>query len=432
MIVASIVAAPAAPTAAAPSVESEPVQIAGYGDGVIGSENAIAYNPDRDEFLAVWSHNAAGADIQVWARRLDADGRPLGSAVGLMTVLSDSDGNLRPSPEVTYNPVAKEYAVVWVGSRDSNVTVPKGRIALLFGHRVSATGQPVGGQVQLTPYEPGSSSYFCSFDMPRIEADPLTGGYMMVGRYSASLNDPPNCGAGLSSGTMQVRSWRLAENLDVTGSQVVSPTIGTWNFQLGFAANPQSGGYIVTWARRDDQLSPFTTSVRVLGPDGAPTGNVMSIDGQAGQVAAADPETGSYLVTAVAPSSADPSGLLAHRFTATGARIGDPVLVTTSSTQPSDLVATGDGGWVFADINGNIRQLAADGRTIGDPVRESNSRVGLAMGSDASRVVALLRRQPPAAVDSLSITLSSGFESLVPGRIWDSRARTGVTIDGIG
>ena len=69
---------------------------------------AIAYNPDRQEYLAVWFNNRAGND-DIQAQRLSKDGAKLGGAF----YIAAGAGADRRYPDVTYNSTAQEYMVVW-------------------------------------------------------------------------------------------------------------------------------------------------------------------------------------------------------------------------------------------------------------------------------------------------------------------------------
>jgi hypothetical protein len=69
---------------------------------------AIAYNPDRQEYLAVWHNDRAGND-DIQAQRLSKDGTPVEGAFWI----SAGAGADRRYPDVTYNSTAQEYMVVW-------------------------------------------------------------------------------------------------------------------------------------------------------------------------------------------------------------------------------------------------------------------------------------------------------------------------------
>lgn len=92
---------------------------------------AVAYNDQRDEYLVVWGEN--GTDI--WARRLDRCGRPVGAA--FLVVVT---GNPRYDPAVAYDGVNDRYLVVWVYEY-----VPGGADRDIYGRFVSGEGVPLSG-----------------------------------------------------------------------------------------------------------------------------------------------------------------------------------------------------------------------------------------------------------------------------------------------
>ena len=68
---------------------------------------AIAYNPQRQEYLVVWYNDRPGND-DIRARRVARDGTPVGPAF----YISIGPGAERRYPDVAYNPQRNEYLVV--------------------------------------------------------------------------------------------------------------------------------------------------------------------------------------------------------------------------------------------------------------------------------------------------------------------------------
>jgi len=92
------------------------------------SDVGLAWNPDRDEWLAAYTH--AGATTEVRARRIAADG----SLPGTESTLTQAGGTWLA--HAAWEPDAGEYVVAWF----------EGRIAM---RRVDADGSPVGDIVEL-------------------------------------------------------------------------------------------------------------------------------------------------------------------------------------------------------------------------------------------------------------------------------------------
>jgi hypothetical protein len=69
---------------------------------------AVAFNPDREEYLVVWSNDRAGCD-DIQAQRVASSGNLVG---GVFYVSEGCDDNRR-NPAVAYNSAQGQYLVVW-------------------------------------------------------------------------------------------------------------------------------------------------------------------------------------------------------------------------------------------------------------------------------------------------------------------------------
>jgi len=96
----------------------------------------IVHNRIDNEYLVVWESSE-----QVVARRLDASGAPLGGGFtvpdGASSTRNDS------SPAVAFDPVTKEYLVLWT----SVPAVFNGTPATVYARRVSGQGAPLGTNI---------------------------------------------------------------------------------------------------------------------------------------------------------------------------------------------------------------------------------------------------------------------------------------------
>lgn len=95
-------------------VQGEPFLI----DGAPGDQAvpAIAYSTADGSYLVVWhSQRSSGADSDVYARYLDAEGLPQGDSFAISTAAGDQ---LRP--DVAYAPRADTFVVVWQDDRAGN------------------------------------------------------------------------------------------------------------------------------------------------------------------------------------------------------------------------------------------------------------------------------------------------------------------------
>jgi hypothetical protein len=99
-----------------------------------------AFNPGRGEFLVVWEdhHWGWGADSDIYGRRVNGLGAMQDAQFGI-----SCDGSLRFNPDVTYNPDADTYLVVWeyrYAESDHDV----------FMRRISGTGELLDGETPVS------------------------------------------------------------------------------------------------------------------------------------------------------------------------------------------------------------------------------------------------------------------------------------------
>ena len=79
----------------------------------------VAYNAERDEHLVVWTGDDDTApfvddEFEVWARRVGADGQPIGGKFRISDMGADGNAAIDASnATVAYNPDANQYLVVW-------------------------------------------------------------------------------------------------------------------------------------------------------------------------------------------------------------------------------------------------------------------------------------------------------------------------------
>jgi hypothetical protein len=98
----------------------------------------VDYNATDDEYLVVWSDERADV-ADVYGRRVDADGTPLGSE---FLIAHDTDA--QDAPSLAWNEDDNEYLVVWHDYRDSGTTG-----ADIYGRRVGADGSLPGSEIAL-------------------------------------------------------------------------------------------------------------------------------------------------------------------------------------------------------------------------------------------------------------------------------------------
>ena len=166
----------------------------------------LAYNPDDDEYLVVWSgYDTGGASADLEGQRVQADG----TLVGDLIVVAQASGD-QTLPAVTYNPDQDEYLVVWTDYRndvDGDV----------YGQRVAANGSLAGDNFALGATE-------ALQDTPGVTYNPDDDLYLAVWRdrrgpaiyvYGQSSR-PQVCSRGPTSrsttagGTTTIPAWLTA------------------------------------------------------------------------------------------------------------------------------------------------------------------------------------------------------------------------------
>ncbi|MEJ2737208.1 MAG: hypothetical protein P8189_27215, partial [Anaerolineae bacterium] len=96
----------------------------------------VAYNSYRDEYLVVWELRVGDPEFgqrNIYARRLDGDGTPVGNVIILDAGTAD-----QRYPAVAYNSAWDEYLVVWQDRTAGNWDI--------MGRRVDGDGTLLGGE----------------------------------------------------------------------------------------------------------------------------------------------------------------------------------------------------------------------------------------------------------------------------------------------
>jgi len=112
----------------------------------------VAYNPDDDQYLAVWLAliNSDGQWLtRIAARRVAGDGTPDASALVLFAA-QGSHTSTWDAPRAAYDPVSNQYLVVWgTGSAIRSRQVPTSGTSLGQGYVVysaPALGKGLGNK----------------------------------------------------------------------------------------------------------------------------------------------------------------------------------------------------------------------------------------------------------------------------------------------
>ena len=112
---------------------------------------AAAYNPDKKQFLVVWSdtRNAGipeAGSAAIYGRVFDENG----GAAGPERLISDLGANAHLWPAVAYNPGSRRFLVVWIDLRVGDSPEVMGHLVNAGGSRIGSADYQInaGGQVE--------------------------------------------------------------------------------------------------------------------------------------------------------------------------------------------------------------------------------------------------------------------------------------------
>jgi hypothetical protein len=150
---------------------------------------AVAYNPDRDQYLLVWhGEGTTDEEFEIYGRLLDATGAPAGAQFQISRIGTDGDP-LSDAFEaaVSYNAEAKEYLVVWRGDVNPAPGAPLGALAdneyEVYGQRLADTGKEIGAD-DFRISDMGAADGDSNFDAfePAVAYDSASNQYLVVWR----------------------------------------------------------------------------------------------------------------------------------------------------------------------------------------------------------------------------------------------------------
>lgn len=120
-----------------------------------------AYGSAIGEYLVVWEHEYSASDHDIYARRVDGAGTPLGSEIAVTVSTA-----FQLNPDLAYNPAYNEYLVVWeeeYSATDHDIRA----------WRVSASGERVGGEIVVAATDVFESH-------PAVAYNPSRGEFLVV------------------------------------------------------------------------------------------------------------------------------------------------------------------------------------------------------------------------------------------------------------
>jgi hypothetical protein len=141
----------------------------------VGTDSAVAYNSAQNEYLVVFRADPTTNDeFEIYGRRVNAAGAPLGSDFRISAVGDDGDADRdAEAPDVAYNAAAGQYLVVWSGD-----DLPADEEHEIFAQRVTAAGAPVSlTDIRISNVDPGGAER--DAELPAVTADPEANRYLV-------------------------------------------------------------------------------------------------------------------------------------------------------------------------------------------------------------------------------------------------------------
>ncbi len=236
---------------------------------------AVAYNPDRNEYLVVWEgHDVTVGEWEIFGQRIDA---ATGAEVGENDLrISDMGVDGDPSADafdaaVAYNPTNREYLIVWSGD---DGTVQAGDEFEIFGQRIdAATGAEVGeNDFRISTMGPdGDASFDAVF--PAVAYNPTDNEYLVV--WQGDDDTPP-----LVVGENEIFGQRIdaATGAEVGENDFRISTMGPDGdrnfpaFEPAVVYNPQMNEYLVVWEGEELSGEAETYVQRIDAASGAEIG----------------------------------------------------------------------------------------------------------------------------------------------------------------
>lgn len=219
------------------------------------SRTGVAYNSAANEYLAVWASDdtAVDNDVEVWGRRLDASGTPIGSKFQISNMGPAGDATYGAAPfdrvSVAYNSQANEYLVVW--SADDDLAPLANGEYEIYAQRVDASGvQQLPDDQRISDMGADGNALIDASD-PQVAYDAVANQYVVVwqgddatdGAFEiyAQLVNP----GGMPIGTNDKRVSDMGPEANIA-FDAFDPTV----------AASASGEYLVAW-QGDDDTAPL-------------------------------------------------------------------------------------------------------------------------------------------------------------------------------
>ncbi|HEY9621167.1 MAG TPA: right-handed parallel beta-helix repeat-containing protein [Crinalium sp.] len=356
---------------------------------------AIATAADGS-FIVTWqSRDFGGTENDVFARRYDAAGNPIGSEFKVNTVVA----NWQQNSAIAILPNGN-FVITWESAQQD---VPsEGDGYGVFARQFRADGTPIGSEFKVNTFTQGNQN------KPAITTL-KTGGFVIT--WQSELQDGSEYGI-----------YGQTYNADGVplGSEFRINTYGTTSQNRPAVAPLNDGGFVATWTSYGQDGDNYGIIAKRFSATGTPVGDEFVVNSQtAGEQITpqiTELSNGGFVVTWRSQSTfGGDYGVFARQYGANGQPVGNEVQVNTFATQDKGkaaITALNNGGyavvWHSADPTGASyrtyeRRYDAAGNPASDPV-QVNTYV-----AQVSRITPV---NPPAGVDSTIVIAASDTDPI--------------------
>jgi len=188
-------------------------------------EAAVAYNSVHDEYLAVWTTDAAGVE-EVYGIRVDSEGVPIGSYFAI-----SEPGYNQWDPAVAYDPVNDRYLVTWTFDYSGNGTDTDIRGRFIPWDGPSQTYRAFGVEVALSNQKNSAIAYNpINLEFLIVWDDHEDGfPFQILGQLLAADGSTATSALGIANGPLGCYRPRVAWNRETQQYLVVYQQDGTGN-----------------------------------------------------------------------------------------------------------------------------------------------------------------------------------------------------------
>jgi hypothetical protein len=206
----------------------------------------VAYNPNSQQFLVVWSADETNNQNEIYGQRIAADGTAKGTndfRISNVTTVNASYDAVNPA--VTYNSKDNEYLVVW--RSDAGVVGEEE----IYGQRISAAGAELGSDFRISNMGPDNNASYGAAD-PDVAFNTTTNEYLVVWEGEDNVGD-------LVDNDLEIFGQRLTSSAAAIGSDDFRISDVGGNGDNGLRANDPRVAYdsvndqfIVIWWADDE------------------------------------------------------------------------------------------------------------------------------------------------------------------------------------